>query len=161
MKTCTSIRRVSVRSLLAIATAACAAASLAQTLAPPGPAGAGRSAPSRYWIAPGPPPPDQPPAANESWKPGTAAIQEGKRLFGWFNCSGCHGAQGGGGWGPSLRDGQWIYGNDPVSIYDSIWQGRPQGMPTWGGRIPDEQIWNIVAYIRSLEGAAGASRQGE
>jgi cytochrome c oxidase cbb3-type subunit III len=146
--------------LLALAAAACTGAAVAQPFALPGPGGLGRSTPSRTWIQPGPPASPASPApstTNQQWKPGTAAIQEGERLFGWFNCSGCHGGQGGGGWAPSLRDSQWIYGDDPVSIYDSIWQGRPQGMPTWGGRIPDQQIWNLVAYIRSLGKAGDAS----
>jgi cytochrome c oxidase cbb3-type subunit 3 len=27
------------------------------------------------------------------------ALREGKRLFGWYNCAGCHGIHGGGGMG--------------------------------------------------------------
>ena len=37
-------------------------------------------------------------------------MNEGKRLFGWFNCAGCH-ANGGGGMGPPLMDEKWIYGS--------------------------------------------------
>src|SRR5690349_646028 len=36
-------------------------------------------------------------------------VSEGKRLFSWYNCQGCH-ANGGGGMGPPLMDDQWIYG---------------------------------------------------
>src|SRR5512138_1311544 len=39
------------------------------------------------------------------------ALADGKRLFDWFNCSGCH-AQGGGSIGPALMDDQWIYGSE-------------------------------------------------
>jgi cytochrome c oxidase cbb3-type subunit 3 len=77
----------------------------------------------------------------------------GQQLFTWFNCAGCHGARGGGGIGPPLRDKMWIYGSDPASIYQSIAQGRPNGMPAFGGKIPDEQIWSLEMYIRSLGGA--------
>ena len=31
-----------------------------------------------------------------------------------------------------------------------IAEGRPFGMPAWGGRIPDDLIWKIVAYIKTL-----------
>jgi len=31
-------------------------------------------------------------------------------------------------------------------------QGRPNGMPAFGGRIPDDQLWQLVAYVRSLSG---------
>ena len=77
----------------------------------------------------------------------------GLQLFTWFNCAGCHGARGGGAIGPPLRDKVWIYGSDPASIYQSIAQGRPNGMPAYGGKIPDEQIWSLEMYIRSLGGA--------
>lgn len=80
------------------------------------------------------------------------AIAEGQRLYTWYNCGACHGALGGGGMGPPLRDGEWIYGGDAVSIYRSIMQGRPEGMPGWIGQIPDDQVWRIVAYIQALEG---------
>jgi cytochrome c oxidase cbb3-type subunit 3 len=77
------------------------------------------------------------------------AVQTGKLLFGEFNCSGCH-SNGGGGMGPSLMDDEWIYGDRLEQIHQSIVQGRPNGMPSWGGKIPDQQIWQIAAYVRSL-----------
>ena len=52
--------------------------------------------------------------------------------------------------GPSLRDSSWIYGGSNPHIFSSIAEGRAHGMPAWGTRIPDQQIWQLVAYIRSL-----------
>lgn len=78
-------------------------------------------------------------------------IAEGQRLFGWYNCSGCH-SHGGGGIGPPLIKTSWIYGGEPENLFDTIVKGRPNGMPSWGGRIPEYQIWQIIAYIRSLNG---------
>lgn len=78
------------------------------------------------------------------------AIDDGRRLFAWFNCSGCHSPGGGGAIGPPLYDDEWIYGGDAYSIYESIVEGRPDGMPTWGGKIPEEQVWKLVAYIQSM-----------
>ena len=77
------------------------------------------------------------------------AIAEGKRLFGWYNCSGCH-FHGGGGIGPALMDQNWIYGGRMDQIFESIYQGRPNGMPTWSGIIPPTDIWKIAAYVHSL-----------
>jgi cytochrome c oxidase cbb3-type subunit 3 len=77
------------------------------------------------------------------------AISEGQRLFGWYNCSGCH-SNGGGGIGPPLMKDQWIYGSEPANIFDTVVKGRPNGMPAWGGKLPEYQIWQIVAYVRSL-----------
>jgi cytochrome c oxidase cbb3-type subunit III len=76
---------------------------------------------------------------------------EGKRLYAAYNCNGCH-AQGGGGIGPPLMDARWIYGSSPDQIYSTIVQGRPDGMPAFGGRVPDNQVWQLVAYVQSLSG---------
>jgi cytochrome c oxidase cbb3-type subunit III len=80
-------------------------------------------------------------------------LAQGKQLFRWYNCSGCH-SQGGGGMGPALMDDRWIYGHEPDDIYRTIMEGRPNGMPSFRGRIPQEQAWQIVAYVRSLSGLA-------
>lgn len=84
------------------------------------------------------------PYDNNAW-----AVSEGQRLFGWYNCSGCH-ANGGGGMGPPLMDDTWIYGSSPENIYTTIVQGRPNGMPSFAGKIPTPQVWMLVAYVRSL-----------
>lgn len=78
------------------------------------------------------------------------ALQDGRRLFNWYNCSGCHGGHAGGGMGPSLRDEVWFYGNRDDQIFDTIAHGRSNGMPAWGTKIPQDQIWQLVAYIKSM-----------
>jgi len=78
-------------------------------------------------------------------------LSEGKRLYTWFNCVGCH-AHGGGDSGPPLMDDQWIYGGEIDQIYLTIVQGRPNGMPAFGGKIPSQQIWQLAAYVRSMGG---------
>jgi cytochrome c oxidase cbb3-type subunit 3 len=81
------------------------------------------------------------------------AMNEGKRLFTWFNCVGCH-ANGGGGMGPALMDEKWIYGSQPEQIFSTIVEGRPNGMPSFRGKIPDYQVWQLAAYVRSMSGLA-------
>jgi cytochrome c oxidase cbb3-type subunit 3 len=78
------------------------------------------------------------------------AIVEGRRIFVEFNCSGCHGGRAGGGMGPSLRDTVWHYGNADAQIFSTITEGRDEGMPAWGTKLPDDQIWKLVAYIQSM-----------
>ncbi|HEU5335230.1 MAG TPA: c-type cytochrome [Terriglobales bacterium] len=78
------------------------------------------------------------------------ALAEGRRLFLWYNCYGCHGGHGGGGMGPSLRDPRWRYGDSDAHIFASIAEGRADGMPAWGSKIPSDQIWKLVAYIKSM-----------
>jgi cytochrome c oxidase cbb3-type subunit 3 len=77
------------------------------------------------------------------------AVAEGARLFQWFNCVGCH-ANGGGGMGPPLMDDKWIYGSDPAQVFSTIVEGRPNGMPSFRGKVPDHQVWQLVAYVRSM-----------
>jgi cytochrome c oxidase cbb3-type subunit 3 len=78
------------------------------------------------------------------------AMGEGRQLFNRMNCSGCHGDHAGGGMGPSLRDVDWIYGNEDAQILSTIAEGRAHGMPAWGPKMGDDQIWKLVTYIKSL-----------
>jgi cytochrome c oxidase cbb3-type subunit 3 len=94
--------------------------------------------------------PDRPGPAHEV-ESNAFLVNNGKRLYRWYNCNGCH-AQGGGGFGPALMDAAWLYGAEPADIYVSIVEGRPGGMPAFGGRIPEDQVWQLVAYVRSLGG---------
>ena len=80
------------------------------------------------------------------------AISQGKRLYVQFNCAGCHGLAGGGGIGPPLMDSKWIYGADPSNIFSTIVEGRPNGMPSWKGKLSNDQIWQLAAYVRDLAG---------
>ncbi len=101
-------------------------------------------------VGPVPGPAGQANIARNPYGSDAVALREGRQLFVRFNCSGCHGGHAGGGMGPSLRDVTWIYGRSDAQVFDSIAQGRAHGMPAWGTRLPQEQIWKLVAYIKSL-----------
>jgi cytochrome c oxidase cbb3-type subunit 3 len=94
------------------------------------------------------PPPGQArnPYAGNAW-----GVAEGKRLFGVYNCVGCH-ANGGGGMGPALMDERWIYGSDDARVFETIAKGRPNGMPAFASRVPESQIWMLVGYVQSMNG---------
>ncbi len=79
-----------------------------------------------------------------------AAIRSGQQLFIQMNCVGCHGYDAKGGMGPDLTDKYWRFGGTDAQIFASIYQGRSQGMPAWGALLPADEIWRMVAYIRSL-----------
>jgi cytochrome c oxidase cbb3-type subunit III len=78
------------------------------------------------------------------------ARADGAKLFVAYNCVDCHGADGSGAMGPSLADGRWHFGGTAPEIYESIFQGRPEGMPAWGSLIAPDQIWRLVTYVQSL-----------
>jgi cytochrome c oxidase cbb3-type subunit 3 len=79
------------------------------------------------------------------------AVSQGQQLYGWFNCVGCH-SHGGGGMGPALMDDKWIYGSQPENIFQTIEEGRPNGMPSFRGKLNEQQVWQLAAYVRSMSG---------
>jgi cytochrome c oxidase cbb3-type subunit III len=99
-----------------------------------------------YAGAPLPPSGTFSPFQENAWGQG-----EGKHLYTQFNCVGCH-AHGGGGIGPPLMDDEWIYGYEAANIYSTIVEGRPNGMPSFRNKIPDQQVWQLVAYVQSMSG---------
>jgi cytochrome c oxidase cbb3-type subunit 3 len=84
------------------------------------------------------------PYAGNAWQ-----LNQGKRLYEQFNCAGCHGA-GGGASGPALIDGWWAWGAEIQSIYASIRDGRPNGMPAFRERLTTEQIWQLAGYVQKI-----------
>lgn len=97
------------------------------------------------------------PSMDNPYEGNAHALAEGKRLYAWFNCNGCH-FNGGGGIGPALMDKKWIYGDEPANIYSSIIEGRPDGMPSYRGRLNEQQVWQLVTYVRSLGGIPAAGK---
>ena len=78
------------------------------------------------------------------------AVKAGAGLFASMNCDGCHGG-GAVGWAaPSLADGRWRYGGADHEIFQSIYYGRPKGMPAFGGALPPDAIWMLVTYLQQL-----------
>jgi cytochrome c oxidase cbb3-type subunit 3 len=54
--------------------------------------------------------------------------------------------------GPPLLDDKWIYGFEPDTVFETIVSGRPNGMPSFAGKIPNYQVWQLVGYVRSMSG---------
>ena len=123
-----------------------------QTTAPPN---AGQADSLRFVSHPehvpaGFPSQDRPLALKNPLEGNANARKIGSQLYISYNCIDCHGADGSGAMGPSLADGRWHFGGTPGELFESIYQGRPDGMPAWGGRIANDQIWSLITYIQSL-----------
>jgi mono/diheme cytochrome c family protein len=86
------------------------------------------------------------------------SLAAGQQLYQRY-CAVCHGKNGQGGSGndlsppaPNLIDAEWKHGSTDGEIFKVIKEGVPPelNMEPWGDRIKDQDIWNIVNYIRSL-----------
>jgi mono/diheme cytochrome c family protein len=80
----------------------------------------------------------------------TAVAKQGALLFATMNCDGCHGGDASGWVGPDLADRRWRYGGSDAEVFNSIYYGRPKGMPAFGGVLGTEGVWTLVTYLRSL-----------
>jgi mono/diheme cytochrome c family protein len=99
-------------------------------------------------------------------KPDTKSIAAGKKLFA-TNCASCHGAEGKGDGKagallkplPSnLADGDWKHGSSDGEIFTLIRDGsKNTGMKGFGGRIPPQDLWNLVNFVRTLSSTAKPS----
>ncbi len=84
------------------------------------------------------------PYENNAWQ-----MSQGKQLYDHFNCKGCH-ADGGGDAGPAFLSGWWRYGPDVVSVFSTLRDGRPWGMPSYRDKMTSEQMWQLAGYVRSI-----------
>jgi cytochrome c oxidase cbb3-type subunit 3 len=88
-------------------------------------------------------------AVGKSYENNAYNLSQGKRLYSWFGCQECH-REGQGGKGPAFLDGWWYYGPEMVSIFASIRDGRPHGMPAFRNKMTAEQIWQLAGYVQSI-----------
>ncbi len=123
----------------------------ATSTTPPAADLAGRFVTHAEYLRPGLVPPQPGWVLRNPHEGDAAAVATGAKLFVAYNCIDCHGADGSGAMGPSLADGRWHFGGAPAEVFESIYQGRPEGMPAWGHLISPDQVWLLVSYVRSLQ----------
>jgi glucose/arabinose dehydrogenase len=85
-----------------------------------------------------------------------SAVAAGGKLYA-TNCAACHGAQGQGtGNIPPISRGATQTVPDG-EVFWFITNGSPaNGMPAWG-RLPEEERWQLVAFVRSLKNSAATN----
>ena len=89
-----------------------------------------------------------------------AAIHQGKALFRLF-CSMCHGLDASGGSrGPDLTAGRWTHGSSDAGIFRTIREGVPGTEMPGNGLLLEEEVWSVVAYLRSRSAASAAPVEG-
>jgi len=75
-------------------------------------------------------------------------VTAGKEHFA-SRCVGCHGPNGEGNRGPDLTRAVYRHGNSDRAIFMNILSGIPgTGMPSI--RLSDKEMWQLVAYLRTL-----------
>ncbi len=84
-----------------------------------------------------------------------AAIEAGRQLYSSV-CQACHGAEARGDRGPALT-GSLRHGNSDTEMFRNV-RGGIQGtqMPPFA-QFTADQIWQVMAYLRSLSGSSGSS----
>jgi cytochrome c oxidase cbb3-type subunit III len=81
-----------------------------------------------------------------------AAIAAGAKLYS-TSCGGCHGPDGSGGRGPNLVSRALWHPLSDEAIFNAIRNGVP-GADMPPTKLPDDQTWNLVAFIHALTGPA-------
>jgi PQQ-dependent dehydrogenase (methanol/ethanol family) len=85
------------------------------------------------------------------------AAADGQRIYNQ-TCQSCHGPAGQGDRARALNAGPFVHGNADAEVFHTIRAGLPgTQMPPFAG-LSDEQTWQLVTYIRSLQNAAPAAR---
>jgi putative heme-binding domain-containing protein len=88
------------------------------------------------------------------------AAETGRWVF-RIRCSPCHGIHGEGGRGPDLTLGSYSAGDKDADLYRVIAHGVPGSeMAGYAASLDDDQIWRIVAYIRSAARHESANLPG-
>jgi mono/diheme cytochrome c family protein len=72
----------------------------------------------------------------------SSEVADGAQLFSRQRCAECHSDAG-----IILGAGN---GNIDV-IATAIRDGRPDGMPAYGGKLTDAQIWQLAAFVKALD----------
>lgn len=89
------------------------------------------------------------------------AVKEGGELYRGM-CSGCHGGAGRGGKCPDLTDDIWIHGGTDTDLFHTISKGAAgTEMRNFDGGLKPDEIWKIIAYVRTLAASGGESAWNE
>jgi putative heme-binding domain-containing protein len=81
------------------------------------------------------------------------AIKSGQGLF-RARCADCHGMDGRGQRAPDLTQ-VWASGRTDDGLFRTLRTGVPgTEMPSVGARTPDDEVWKILAYLRTLSAPA-------
>lgn len=89
------------------------------------------------------------------------AMDSAERLF-RDNCAACHGGDANGQLNsyPNLHDGDWLWGNTPEQLEQTIRGGRNAMMVSWQAILGDEGVNNVSAYVANMNAADAGNHPG-
>lgn len=92
--------------------------------------------------------------------PNAGDIERGARLFA-VNCALCHGPKGTGGRGAELAKPRLMRVTDDASLFQIIHDGIPGTEMPANRAMTDREMWQVIAFVRTLGRAAGETVAGD
>lgn len=95
------------------------------------------------------------------------AVAKGKKVFGLYSCTQCHGPEAGGQVGPGLVGPTFKYPKNATNkgMFETVWHGTNGGMGAKGVGLMDptdpkngittDELLQIIAWVRSHGGVTG------
>jgi cytochrome c-L len=92
------------------------------------------------------------------------AAKAGKKKFGFWSCTQCHGGNAGGQTGPSIIDDTWQYAKHVTDkgMFETIAHGTNAGMPAWHAQpannpelLGTDEILRIIGWLRASYAGKG------
>ncbi len=85
-----------------------------------------------------------------------AAVAAGQKVFN-STCVVCHGESASGGRGPALNTGNFAHGAGDYDIFQTVRSGIPGSQMPSFSRLPADDVWRVVTYLKSLAGKTGGN----
>src|SRR5438552_8467661 len=103
----------------------------------------------------------EPRASKNTLEGNPLAVSNGKAMF-RTRCAGCHGPDAHGYLGPDLT-GFWAAGGTDDRMFDIVRRGveGTEMPPADLQRVPDRDIWQMLAYVRSLGAVPSSPPTGD
>lgn len=91
------------------------------------------------------------------------AAKAGKKKFGYYSCTQCHGPNGGGQVGPSITDSNWQYSKHVTDkgIFETVAGGSNGGMFAWHQQLGNpenlstDELLKVIAWLRTQYAGGG------
>jgi putative heme-binding domain-containing protein len=103
---------------------------------------------------------DEPPAKANPLANDQKAIEQGRVMF-RGRCAVCHGIDAKGYRGTDLTSGEWMHGGSDSDLFRTISRGVPGTEMPGGPNLSDDEVWMLIAYLRSLATGTPVPERGD